>query len=50
MRSVFLHSLETGQSQRVTMGAIFSPVFDKSGKYLYLLASTDAGPTMTRRC
>jgi len=48
MRSVFLHSLETGQSQRVTdgMSESFSPVFDKSGKYLYLLASTDAGPTM----
>ena len=50
MRSVFLHSLETGQSQRVTdgMSESFSPVFDKSGKYLYLLASTDAGPTMDR--
>jgi tricorn protease len=48
MRSVFLYSLETGQSQRVTdaMSDSFSPLFDKSGKYLYLLASTDAGPTM----
>jgi tricorn protease len=48
MRSVFLYSLETGQSRRVTdaMSDSFSPVFDKSGKYLYLLASTDAGPTM----
>jgi len=48
MRSVFLYSLETGQSQRVTdgMSDSFSPVFDRSGKYLYLLASTDAGPTM----
>src|SRR5277367_40488 len=48
MRSVFLYSLETGQGQRVTdaMSDSFSPVFDKSGKYLYLLASTDAGPTM----
>ena len=48
MRSVFLYSLETGESRRVTdgMSDSFSPVFDKSGKYLYLLASTDAGPTL----
>jgi len=48
MRSVFLYSLEKGESQRVTdgMSDSFSPVFDKSGKYLYFLASTDAGPTM----
>jgi tricorn protease len=48
MRSVFLYSLETGQSERVTdgMSDSFSPVFDRSGKYLYLLASTDAGPTL----
>ena len=48
MRSVFLYSVETGKSERVTdaMSDSFSPVFDKGGKYLYLLASTDAGPTM----
>ena len=48
MRSIFLYSLETGQSQRVTdgMSESFSPVFDRSGNYLYLLASTDAGPTL----
>jgi tricorn protease len=48
MRSVFLYSLETGESQRVTdgMSDSFSPVFDRSGKYLYLLSSTDSGPTM----
>jgi tricorn protease len=48
MRSVYLYSLETGTSTRVTdgMSDSFSPVFDKSGKYLYLLASTDAGPTL----
>jgi tricorn protease len=48
MRSVFLYSLETGQGQRITdgMSDSFSPVFDRSGKYLYLLSSTDAGPTM----
>ena len=48
MRSVFLYSLETGESHRVTdgMSDAYSPVFDKGGKYLYFLASTDAGPTM----
>lgn len=48
MRAVFLYSLETGKSTRVTdaMSDSFSPVFDRSGKYLYLLASTDAGPVM----
>jgi len=48
MRSVFLFSLETGESHRVTdgMSDSFSPVFDKSGKYVYLLASTDNGPTL----
>jgi tricorn protease len=48
MRSVFLYSLDTGQSQRVTdgMSDSFSPVFDRSGKYLYLLSSTDSGPTL----
>src|SRR5271157_1467080 len=48
MRSVFLYSLETGESRRVTdgMSDSFSPVFDKGGKYLYLLASTDTGPTL----
>jgi tricorn protease len=48
MRSVFLYSLEKGESRRVTdgMSDAFSPVFDKSGKYLYFLASTDAGPTL----
>jgi tricorn protease len=48
MRSVFLYSLEKGESHRVTdgMSDAFSPVFDKSGKYLFFLASTDAGPTL----
>jgi tricorn protease len=48
MRSVFLYSLETGKSTRVTdtMSDSFSPVFDRGGKYLYLLSSTDAGPVM----
>ena len=48
MRSVFLYSLETEKSERVTdsMSDSVSPVFDKSGKYLYFLSSTDAGPLM----
>jgi tricorn protease len=48
MRSVFLYSLETGKSDRVTdaMSDSLSPVFDRGGKYLYLLSSTDAGPLM----
>jgi tricorn protease len=48
MRAVFLYSIETGESHRVTdgMSDSFSPVFDKSGKYLYLLASTDDGPIL----
>ena len=47
MRSVFLYSLETAKSERVTdaMSDSVSPVFDKGGKYLYFLSSTDAGPT-----
>ncbi|MGB7513414.1 MAG: PDZ domain-containing protein [Candidatus Acidiferrum sp.] len=48
MRTVYLYSLDTGQSQPVTdgMSDSFSPVFDRGGKYLYLLSSTDAGPTL----
>jgi tricorn protease len=48
MRSVFVYSIETQQSHRVTdgMSESFSPVFDKIGKYLYFLAGTDAGPLL----
>ena len=48
MRSIFLYSLETGKSERVTdsISDSFSPVFDRSSKYLYFLASTDVGPIM----
>lgn len=47
-RSIFLYSLAKNESYRVTdaMTDSFSPVFDKGGKYLYLLASTDAGPLL----
>jgi tricorn protease len=48
MRSVYVYSLDTGQSQAITdgMSDAMSPVFDRSGKYLYLLSSTDAGVVM----
>jgi tricorn protease len=47
LRAVFLYSLETGKAHQVTDGlsdARFA-VFDRSGKYLYFTASTDAGPS-----
>jgi tricorn protease len=41
-----LHSLEQGKSHLLTDGLaeVAEPAFDASGKYLYFLASTDAGP------
>jgi len=41
-----LHSLDSGQSTSLTDGLaeVAEPAFDASGKYLYFLASTDAGP------
>jgi tricorn protease len=47
MRAVFVYSLATGRSTRITDGlsdAEFA-VWDKNGKYLYFTASTNAGPT-----
>lgn len=43
---VALYSLDTGTSTRLTDGLAdaHSPTFDASGKYLWFLASTDAGP------
>lgn len=43
---VFVYSLEKGLSYPITDGMSEScePVFDKSGKYLFFYASTDAGP------
>jgi tricorn protease len=43
---VFLYSVADGKSYPVSDGLAdaTSPVFDASGKYLYLLVSTDAGP------
>lgn len=46
--AVFVYNVDTGNTTRITDGlsAVSEPVFDKSGKYLYLLASTDAGPAL----
>src|SRR5260370_15207422 len=46
MGAVYLYSLADGKSTQVTdgMSDAGSPVFDKDGKYLYFLASTDSGP------
>lgn len=42
----FVYSLDTKKSYAVSDGLsnVREPTFDKSGKYLYMLASTDAGP------
>ena len=47
MHAVFVYSLETHQSTQITdgMSDASSAVFDKNGKYLYFLASTNVGPT-----
>ena len=45
-QQIWLYSLEKDKSTSVTDGLAEAgePVFDQSGKYLYFLASTDAGP------
>lgn len=45
---IMLYALESGRSTPITDGMSDAryPVFDKSGKYLFLAASTNAGPTM----
>jgi tricorn protease len=47
LHSIFLYSLDSGQSTQVTssMGDSRLPAFDRDGKYLYFLASTNAGAT-----
>ena len=44
--TVYAHSIEQGKSFQVSdgMSDVRDPRFDKSGKYLYFFASTDAGP------
>ncbi|TAH38025.1 MAG: peptidase S41 [Planctomycetota bacterium] len=48
-RQVRLHEIASGQTQSVTDGLsdASDPAFDANGKYLYLTASTDAGPFLS---
>jgi tricorn protease len=41
-----VYSIDQGKSFAITdgLGYVTDPIFDKSGKYLYFLGSTDAGP------
>ncbi|MFC2139969.1 PDZ domain-containing protein [Bacteroidota bacterium] len=43
---IFAYSVEENKSYPITDGLsdVSNPVFDKSGKYIYFFASTDAGP------
>ncbi len=45
--AVFVYSLETGKATQITDGLsdARTAAFDRSGKYIYFTASTDAGPT-----
>src|SRR5260370_29371724 len=45
LHSLFLYSVDSGTSTQVTdsMGDARLPAFDRSGKYLYFTASTNAG-------
>ena len=45
LRAIFIHDTASGSTHRLTDGAAdaITPVWDASGKYLYLLASTDYG-------
>ncbi|MGH9743812.1 MAG: S41 family peptidase [Candidatus Acidiferrum sp.] len=47
MRALFAYSLDSHKSTQITDGLSDAeyPAFDKSGKYLYFTASTNAGPT-----
>ena len=46
IEKVYLYSIEKDKSYPITDGLsdVSEPVFDKSGKYIYFFASTDAGP------
>ena len=48
VNTLYLYDVEKDESRSVTDGLseVTSPVFDRSGKYLYVFASTDAGPVM----
>jgi tricorn protease len=46
--ALFVYNVADGRSTRITDGlsVVSEPAFDRSGKYLYLLSSTDAGPAL----
>src|SRR5262249_30753883 len=48
VRTLYLYDADGGKSTAVTDGLseVALPVFDRSGKYLYVVASTDAGPAL----
>jgi tricorn protease len=48
LHAIFIYSLETGKIQQVTDGRSesYSPRFDRGGKYLYFLASTNTALSM----
>ncbi|MHC5004881.1 MAG: S41 family peptidase, partial [Planctomycetota bacterium] len=47
LRAIMAYSLDSGESHQLTdgMSDAISPAFDRSGKHLYFLASTNAGLT-----
>jgi tricorn protease len=47
-QAVWLHDTSSDKSHPITDGLVEAgePVFDRGGKYLYFLASTDAGPAL----
>jgi len=46
--ALFAYNVADGTSRQITDGlsAVSEPAFDQSGKYLFVLASTDAGPAL----
>lgn len=48
VRTLYLYDTQADKSTAVTDGLseVSDPTFDKNGKYLYVLASTDAGPSL----
>ena len=47
LHAIYLYSVDSGQSTQVTseMGESRNPAFDRDGKYLYFITSTNAGAT-----
>ena len=47
LHAIFIYSVDSGQSTQVTsaMGDSRNPAFDRDGKYLYFITSTNAGAT-----